>query len=155
MTEFRGNFEFKYATFFLTTIFGHPVTSYLISKKMNADFLLNAGWHNYQGSQQILQSYRWAHNHKFSRENVVIAHFRDKYVVIACFRNKNFLIAHFRDKKWYFYFYDKMSWYIMMCHDLSCYVMMYDKNVAVLFYWLPIFSINSNYVLSIAILFYR
>ena len=72
--------------------------------------------------------------------------------VIINFRDKNVVIAHFRNKNDVFCFYDKindMSWFIMI------YIKMYDKNVAILFYQLPIFSIDSNSVLSIAILFYR
>ena len=82
-----------------------------------------------------------------SRSSKVI----DERVIISL-RDKNTVIVRFRNKMMFFYFLltkclDK-SCFVILCHD------MYDKNVANLFYPLPIFSIDSNSVLAITILFY-
>ena len=83
----------------------------------------------------------------------------DERIIMNCA-----VIAQFRKKLIFSIFMTKchdMSWYIMICHDLSCYNMIcmtkcsyFVLTIALLFYRLPIFSIDSNSVLSLAILFY-
>ena len=79
----------------------------------------------------------------------IVINFRTKNTVFALFCDNNSAFDFVHKVSWYVMIYYDMSWFIMPCHD------MYDKNVAILFYQLPIFSIDSNSVLSIATMSYR